>query len=70
MPVDSGVFEKNYRLQDIQLSKNPERVRHVAAAFQCNSFMSRGPSSARQPQFTRLLAGVSEGWWRIPGSNR
>ena len=95
--------EKNYRLQDIQLSKIPrytasrlrEFARHAAslAKFFCRSrgppalpsaASARHPSVARHPKLaftnpahlrqgygghpSRVFA--SEGWWRIPGSNR
>ena len=44
------MFEKNYRLQDIQLSKSLKYSRLVAAAFQYNSlFVARQPRP-REPK--------------------
>ena len=63
------MFEKNYRLQDIQLSKIPEGSRLDAAAFQYNSFVVAdqasplgSPSVAHftreQPAFAKATAGI------------
>ena len=49
------MFEKNYRLQDIQLSKSPEGPRLEAAAFQYNPFR-RGLPSLRLACHPKLAA--------------
>jgi hypothetical protein len=70
------VDRKNYRLQDIQLSKN------ISKALQDTSKASANPLTrqsaprgfnlcCRANRSSRTLVGsVREGWWRIPGSNR
>ena len=64
------VVGKNYRLQDIQLSKNydllswlPVHLRRLAATV--DNLRGGLPTEALAP----YLASESEGW-RIPGSNR
>ena len=55
------VVEKNYRLQDIQLSKNRLALQRLARKSLPTC------QSGRQP---KPLRGPGEDWWRIPGSNR
>jgi hypothetical protein len=61
------VFEKNYRLQDIQLSKTPESAQPTAATFQYNSFVARRPVRLRYSYgghpFTRLANRSSRARW-------
>jgi hypothetical protein len=73
------MFEKNYRLQDIQLSKSLKRSQLVAAAFQYNSLcpvhlrtarFGGQPSPCSRAGLPTVARAAGEGWWRIPGSNR
>ena len=73
-------FRKNYRLQDIQLSKTrtaalppQSKLLSTCASHSLRSWLRRTAfafcSLARQPKL-RAKRATSEGWWRIPGSNR
>ncbi len=63
---------KNYRLQDIQLSKSSFTVATCAARV--NQLAAREGSDQSVVLFTESRPAFATdgryGWWRIPGSNR
>jgi TPP-dependent trihydroxycyclohexane-1,2-dione (THcHDO) dehydratase len=66
------VVGKNYRLQDIQLSKSSFTVATCAAL--ANQLAAREGSDQSVVLFTESRIAIATnghaGWWRIPGSNR
>ena len=76
------VFEKNYRLQDIQLSKNLlgcglSAFGFVPVALVFKLFVQLAartraglPSRSLPPSGRQGQTPAGKGWWRIPGSNR